>query len=111
MLESLEKNIMTIPIFKITRIFDNDDTSESSEFHYGIRMYASNLILSYCIVTEDMWTTNGFDLSPYIPTPYDYVVVRDKDPLKNGCTSLGYDLMDTVDGYAVFRRGNAGENR
>ena len=83
----------------------NDDTSESSEFHYGIRMYASNLILSYCIVTEDMWNAEDFNLGVYINAPYDYIVVRDEAPLKTGCTSLDYELMDTVDGYAVFRRG------
>ena len=84
----------------------NDDTSASSEFHYGIRMYASNLILNYCILTEETWSSEGFDLTSYIPTPYDYIVVRDEEILKDGCSKLGYELMDTVDGYAVFKRGN-----
>lgn len=87
--------------------WNNDDTSQSSEFHYGIRMYASNLILSNITITEEMWTTEGFDLAAYMGRTYDYVVVRDEPPLKTGCTALGYELMDTMDGYAVFRRRDA----
>lgn len=81
----------------------NDDTSVSSEFYYGIRMYASNLILSFCTVTEEMWNAEGFDLAAYIPPNYDYVVCRDEQVLKDGCAALGYELMDAADGYAVFR--------
>ena len=37
----------------------NDDTSESSEFHYGIRMYAPNLILSNITITEETWSAES----------------------------------------------------
>ena len=41
---------------------------------------------------------------------FDYVVVRDEEVLKDGCSNIGYDLIDTVDGYAVFRRGSTNTN-
>lgn len=80
----------------------NDDTSDSSEFHYGIRMYASNLILSYCIITEDRWNAEGFDLAAYINSTYDYVVCRNEPVLTEGCLSLGYEALGEAGDYRVF---------
>ncbi len=76
------------------------------DLRYGIRQYASALVLSEVVIPESTYNSSSFNLAEYANLlNYEYFVCSDNEYLRNQAEECGFELLKEVDDYVVYRNG------
>ncbi len=74
------------------------------DFKYGIRQYASALVLSEVVIPKTTYNSSSFSLSKYASLfNYEYFVCSNNEYLRKQAEAYGFELLKEVGDYVVYK--------
>lgn len=74
------------------------------ELKYGIRQYASPLVLNEVVIPETTYNSNSFNIAKYANLlDYEYFVCTNNEYLRKQAEKFGFELLKETDNYVVYK--------
>ena len=91
-------------VFEASSTDVNDDITVGNAFHYGIRQYTSDFTLAPVLISDEVYTAEGFNIIDYYHEPSQYLVCeKGMTEAKKTAMQYGYHEVAEVGNHDLFR--------